>query len=75
MNIAEAAKKALETNGFICRQDECKFIRIKPTTSPDCCVVYSNGGERSAVRWNPDVLDLIADDWQVIDNLENMERI
>lgn len=74
MNITEAAKKALETNGFICRQDECKFIRIKPTTSPDCCVVYSNGGERSAVRWNPDAIDLTANDWQVVNNLDGMVK-
>ncbi len=72
MNIAEATKKALSINGYIYRENECELIRIQPTTSFDCCVVYSNGGQRSAVRWNPDALDLIADDWQVIDNLKGM---
>lgn len=72
MNIAEAAKIASDTGGFICRKSDCQFIRIKPTDSSDCCIVYINGGKRSAVRWNPDLTDLTADDWIVVDNLDHM---
>ena len=40
-------------------------IKILPTDSPDCMIVYSeaNGKEDPRRGWEPTAEDLIADDW------------
>ncbi|MCL9969796.1 DUF2829 domain-containing protein [Anoxybacillus kestanbolensis] len=76
MNIQEATKLALEKGLCITRTgDELyKFMRIKPTDTPDCCIVFPSpeyeriAGKKisPAKRWNPKAEDLLADDWIVI---------
>lgn len=75
MNIQDATKLALEKDLYIVRESSIfrKYSRIKPTDTPDCCIVYrtkyakQRDGEKSILgkRWNPDASDLIADDWIV----------
>ena len=75
MNIQEAAKKALESNGTIYREsvkggDIKRYGAIKPTNTYDTCllVILSEGQvEKSCRCWNPTADDLIADDWEVTD--------
>lgn len=78
MKIDEAVKKAMETNGYICRnnKDWGKDYRIliKPTNSYECCilVIFRRDvpqlpqGSHSRSWWNPTADDLMADDWEVI---------
>lgn len=40
-------------------------IWIRPTTSPDRCIVESNASGQTA-GWQPTMDDLIADDWKVV---------
>ena len=73
MNIKEATKKALKTDGMMYRTTECPEgerpkIAIKPTESYDLCqlFVFSNGRQRCCREWNPKANDLMAEDWEVL---------
>lgn len=73
MDIKEAVKKALRTDGVIYRKSvrpegEATYGVIKPTNSYDSCmmIVVSRGmPQRSCRAWNPTADDLMADDWEV----------
>lgn len=73
MNIQEAVKKALKTDGVIYRKSvgqegEATYGVIKPTNSYDSCLllVISRGiPQRSCRAWNPTADDLMTDDWEV----------
>ncbi len=73
MNIQEAVKKALKTDGVIYRKSvrpegEATYGAIKPTNSYDSCrlLVFRRGvPQRSCRAWNPTADDLIADDWEI----------
>ncbi|CAH2761963.1 aspartate ammonia-lyase [Erysipelothrix amsterdamensis] len=69
MNIVEASKKAVEENRFIARplKDGRVLLKIKPTNTPACCIVIDTIENRSCIRWNPDLDDLTADDWVIVD--------
>lgn len=75
MNIQEATKKALESGKYITREGlagEIGRIRIKPTDTPDCCIVLISDprkipSARVGKRWNPQAEDLMADNWIVVD--------
>lgn len=72
MTISEAVKEAMETGGLI-RRGKNKWdvrIAIKPTNSYQACicVIYKIGMQQGEGKswWNPTADDLMADDWEVI---------
>ncbi len=38
-------------------------IRLLPTNTPDCCILFSNGRKIPSRGWQPKAEDLVADDW------------
>lgn len=68
MNIQNAVKHALETNGCIKRKNlHYSQTIIRPTNSYDCCIIFVAGKENQQSRyWNPTADDLTADDWDVV---------
>lgn len=69
MNIVEASKKAVEENRFIARslKNGSIYLKIKPTNTHACCIVIDTISNRSCIRWNPDLDDLTADNWAIVD--------
>lgn len=65
MNISEAAKKAVEVNGYIYRANWKGIMQIRPTNEPECCFVYTIHQKYPTPRWNPQAMDLEADDWEI----------
>lgn len=73
MNIKEAIEKAMKENGFIRRKN---FIfgkgstLIKPTHMCTCCAIVIEGEkDRQVGCWSPTTEDLLADDWEVKNEL------
>ena len=64
MNIQEAVKRAMETNGLIVRPLWRGCVHIKPTDLPEGCICYGKG-RAPCPRWQPQAEDLIADDWEI----------
>lgn len=74
MKIDEAVKKAMEINGYICRNNKewkrGQRVLIKPTNSYECCILVifrremPQGDSRS--WWNPTAEDLMTDEWEVV---------
>ena len=62
MSIQEAAKLALELNIAQIYRMSCPDTFIQPTDQPDCCIISNDYG-RSSPRWEPQLGDLLADDW------------
>lgn len=64
MKISEAIEKAEKagTNRGIRQTTKWKDLRIVPTDTDKCCLVYE-GDKLLSSRWNPKKEDLIADDW------------
>lgn len=74
MNIQEAVRLAIESNGYIARrkcEDEKAFhrTRIKPTNSYATCIIFTFDQEGKKIthckNWNPTADDLMAEDWEV----------
>lgn len=73
MHINEAVRKAMETNSYIFRKSVGIYTdmkaRIMPTNSYETCIitVIQKGEPKGGSRcWNPTADDLMADDWEVI---------
>lgn len=54
----------METNKNI--QRDSIGIKIKPTNSMDCCLLFHPSKNECKPRWNPKVEDLMAIDWEVV---------
>jgi len=79
MNIQEAAKRSAKTGKPMFRKSKVNTIRaltFTPTNGPDCCIVNIQPlntsipdclkpKAQSIPRWEPQLNDLIADDWEV----------
>lgn len=62
MTIFEAAKQGEK----ICRSDgDNPMVIITPTNTPECCLMQVKGCNRIGVRWNPQLEDLLATNWEV----------
>ena len=66
MFIHEAVSTAFAKGLFITRPQWRGRLKIKPTDTDHCCELHCKDRERIGLRWNPDALDLIADDWQIV---------
>ena len=68
MKISEAAKKAIVEGKYIARKGSpfLEMVKIKPTNTPDCCVLYSEG-KAPCRGWEPQAEDLTSDCWDVVD--------
>ena len=68
MNIYEAAVAAARTDGLMtrpwCGTEGTWFI--KPTNGPECCMVIVKGEKEPCPRWNPDLEDLLSEEWEVV---------
>lgn len=75
MNIQDATRLAISRGGYIAR---AKFpVAIKPTDTPDCCIGYCRGMSPAdklskGRRWQPQADDLLADDWRVIQSVDEV---
>ena len=77
MKISEAVEKALEQKKMIYRRNikhetGYRSTFIKPTNSYNACIVisYCEGKETASCRrWNPTGDDLMADDWELWDEV------
>lgn len=75
MFIQEAVRLASQQGKHIQRkihvsENGWQEIKILPTDEPDCCIVsvWEYGKKVSHCRcWNPEMNDLLADDWQLAD--------
>jgi hypothetical protein len=84
VNIQEATKLALEKDLYIVRENDemGKYVKIKPTNTSDCCILtptpyWEEKEERKIAqgkRWHPEALDLIADDWIVVDEHDQPQK-
>ena len=80
MNITEASSKAT-VKGYAMYRKGWKFNYfsfVKPTDTEECCIILewnikTNEIKKTAVRWNPRLSDLIANDWEVIDVVKTMK--
>lgn len=76
MNIQEAVKLAMETDGVICRESVHKeyvdcFHVIKPTDCRCICqeILIRRGIARQPWKaWSPTANDLVASDWKVLED-------
>lgn len=71
MNIYEATKLALETDGYIV-SDKFPSLAIKPTNTPGGCLVQLKGEARIGKRWQPHAEDLVSENWQVIRTIDEL---
>lgn len=69
MNISEAAKKAATPTLCITRETwgSDHACVVKPTSTPYCCLLIFTPIGKKDVYWAPNLDDLIADDWIVVD--------
>jgi len=65
MNICEAVEKALASDKYISRTD-ATFFKIKPTNTPECCLISGPDGENPCRGWQPQAEDLLSECWQVV---------
>lgn len=63
MNIQAAADQAA-ANGQSIYRESIPGVYIHLTNTPECCIVTSKKGHISS-RWEPQLSDLLADDWSV----------
>ena len=70
MNIQDAVKMAIETNSCITCTTAFWHgrIKIKPTDTPDCCmVIHLEKNTPPVCGWQPQAQHLISNDWIVVD--------
>lgn len=73
MNIQEAIQSRTEEKPFITRKAwiintwHGLEVKIFPTNTPNCCVVSSIAAKAPCRGWQPQMEDLIAEDWEVTD--------
>ena len=71
MNIQNEIRIAYEQNKWIKRKGE--HCKIKPTNNDfECCLItpsenYPNTKKEPSRYWNPMYIDLVSNDWQVVD--------
>ncbi len=68
MNIYEATKAAAKCNGGIFRESEPNLDIIVPTNTDACCIICDLTSDRAGIRWNPNLADLLAEDWKPTGN-------
>ena len=67
MNINDAARIAAASGRAMTRETYLKEkMRIEPTNGPECCII-SVPGAKVGPRWNPQLEDLTANDWLIVD--------
>lgn len=75
MNICEATKLASAQNKCIARSEFSDFIRIQPTDTESCCIISCADGTNMCPQWQPQLEDLIADDWGVFMRKEKQDEL
>ena len=69
MNIQEAVISANKQGKFMYRETwkhEGNEMEIMPTNTQECCMVIPTKDKTmTGSRWNPDMDDLISNDWEV----------
>lgn len=68
MNIAEAARQAMEKGRCIARPfgEGTARMKVKPTDTADRCLIF-DFYDQPYKRWSPKAADLIAEDWEVVE--------
>lgn len=64
MTIIEAIKSTTENRPSITRTAWAEMqVKIRPTNTPDCCIISSLSGSNPRRGWQPTAEDLTAEDW------------
>lgn len=64
MTIIEAIKSTTENRPSITRTAWGEMqVKIRPTNTPDCCIISSLSGSNPRRGWQPTAEDLTAEDW------------
>lgn len=64
MTIIEAIKSTTENRPSITRTAWGEMqVKIRPTNTPDCCIISSLSGSNPSRGWQPTAEDLTAEDW------------
>ncbi len=64
MTIIEAIKSTTENRPSITRTAWAEMqVKIRPTNTPDCCIISSLSGSNPRRGWQPTAEDLTAKDW------------
>lgn len=64
MTIIEAIKSTTENRPSITRTAWAEMqLKIRPTNTPDCCIISSLSGSNPRRGWQPTAEDLTAEDW------------
>ena len=75
MNICEAAKQAIAQKAYIARVEFADHLMIQPTDTESCCIISRADGTNVRPRWQPQLEDLIADDWGVFKQEEKQDEL
>lgn len=69
MNIQDAVKQAVKEDKWITRADSfwSGNLKIKPTDTPDCCIISHRLAKSPSRGWQPQAEDLAASDWELVD--------
>lgn len=65
MNIQEATHEAIKKGRGISRQSWGENGPILIPTNTQYCVIFISSEKKILPRWNPDLDDLNADDWEL----------
>lgn len=68
MNIRKASELALAIDGYMVRRNKWNRYKIQPTVTTDGCILINTKTGESQMRWQPNVYELMADDWEVMSN-------
>lgn len=72
MYIHEAINETTDKQPFITRNEWKKEapnadLKVRPTDTPDCCIIQSKLSKSPCRGWQPTERDLMADDWETTD--------
>lgn len=66
MNIQDATHEAMKKGRGIRRRSWGENGPILIPTNTQYCVIFTTSENKILPRWNPDLDDLLAEDWEVI---------
>lgn len=75
MTIQKATTAAIAIDGFLFRESWRRHIRLEPTNSDEGFFVHSKYEKVPRPRWQPRAEDLMANDWEISENLEGLVEI
>lgn len=75
MTIQKAVAAAVAIDGFLFRESWRRHIRLEPSNSDEGFFVHSKYGKAPRPRWQPRAEDLMANDWEISEDLGDLVEI